>query len=231
MAFATVQTSSQTVGTGNSIVITTSATKKDNLVVVGIHYENAGGETCTGVTDDKGNAYVLSAPNATPPDNVTIYMAYGVQITGGTTSITCSFSGTVESKTCGADEYSGGALTNASIFDKTSTGAAGGTALSVTSFSPTKVGELIVAVGGLNNNLTWTAGTNYTLYNGGTPARMRTQYRLVGAATETAPMSVSSDSFGWREIAMAFKERVEDNFGYTKPNKLRPRIFSPGLAR
>lgn len=204
MAFAQVQTSTQATTTGNTLNITVSPTVANNLVVVHIKIAS-NAETCTSVTDDKGNAYVLSSVLDAGTTNRT-YQAYGVQVTGGVTAITVNFSAAVVSKRCGADEYSGGETSNAAIFDEASTG----TALLSTSVScspaitPTATGELIVATISADATKTWTAGANYTLYNGVGVVSMRSQYRLSGTASETAPCTVNSNG-NLSVIATAFK--------------------------
>jgi len=228
MAFLQVQTSAQATGTGATVVATVTATGVNNLAVVHINV-NSPTETCTGVTDDQGNTYALSSGQLYNSDNRRLYMAYGVQVVGGVTSITASFSAAVAGKVVGVDEFSGGKTTNAAVFDKTSQQNGSGTSLSVPSFNPIATGELICAVASVNGTLTYTAGANYTMYNGVNPAQMRSEYRLSSAASETAPMTVDTDSFGYGEVAMAFIPIVNDpSF---RVNNLRPRAFAPGHAR
>lgn len=201
MAFAQVHTSSQNSGTGTSVIVTVVATTLNNIVVVHIKIGDTT-ETCTSVTDDKGNVYTLSAAKS---NTIRLYQAYGVQTVSGATSITVNFSSNVAGKRCGADEYSGTNTSNATAFDGTGTGSGNGTALAIGTLTPTATTELIVStIAQDGTGMSWTAGTNYTLYNGTNPIGLRSQYRLSGAATETAP--ATSDTIAdWAEITSAFK--------------------------
>lgn len=202
MAFATVQSPTQTTGTGSSVVLTVSSTVVNNLVVVHIKMNTS--ETCSSVTDDKSNTYVLSS--AVDNGALRLYQAYGVQTTGGTTAITCNFSSNAVTKRIGADEYSGNDTTNGATFDVTQT-ANGGNAqsMAVASFNPAAMGELIVATMAINTVANWTAGSGYTLYSGTGSISTRSQYRLSGASSETAPSTWDADSNNWCEIVSAFK--------------------------
>lgn len=199
MAFAQVQTAAQVVHTGTTAVaLTMSATGAGNLVVVHIRISDA--TTTPAVTDDKGNAYVVSAPVVN--GSVSLFQAYGVQVTGGVTtvSVTPSASNTMR---CGADEYSGGKTTNATVFDVTKTGTGTSTSLAVSTLTPAATGELIVGSYAVVGTPTWTNGTNYVLYSGGT-TNTRSQYRLSSGASETAPVTISGGSVAWNAIASAF---------------------------
>lgn len=203
-AFLPVQQARNQSASSSGISVTVSATTQGNLVVVGIDMDDQVA-TLTSVTDNASggsNTYALSS--AVDFSGKRMYVAYGVQVNGGATSITTAYSGATAFTRVGVDEYSGGATTNATVFDKSSTGSGGGTSLGVTSFTPTQDGNLIVAWGMINNFLTWTAGTNYTLYNGPNPEQLKSEYRLSSSGAETAPMSTATDSFGWGEIAMSF---------------------------
>lgn len=202
MAALQVQTATQATGSGTSVVITVSSTVQNNLVV--IHVKVTGvTETLSSVTDDKGNTYVVSSPLAGGTE-YRLYQAYGVQVTGGVTAITCNFSSNVASKRCGADEYSGNKITNATTFDASATGTGTGTSLATGALSPAATGELIVATYAVSGPATFTNGTNYTLYNGVNPVTVRSQYRLSGTTSETAPCT-QNVSQTWGVIATAFK--------------------------
>jgi hypothetical protein len=202
MAAAAVQTSSVAAGTGTTVSATLSATVKNNLVVIHIVMATTA-ETCSSVTDNASppNTYVLSSP----VDNTTrTYQAYGVQITGGATSFTATFSSNVVTKGVGADEYSGTAVSNAAVFNTSGTGTGSATTCAVTGFSPTQAGLLCVATIVLGSVRVFTAGTNYTRFlNGSNSANLHSEYRLVGTTSETAPGSwTTSTTYG--EIASSF---------------------------
>lgn len=204
MAFAFVQTftpASDAVGNVASLSLTGSATTAGSLVVVGVKLSDAG-NTCNSVTDNVGNTYVLFGPY--DAGSRRSYMAYGVQVTGGATSITASFNaGGTTTKAFKGIEISGGAATNAEVFDVSSTGTGTSTSPSVATFSPAASGELIVAFISIAASVTWTAGSGYVL-SGANPSNFGCQYNLAGATSETAALTTSS-SRAWAEIAMAFK--------------------------
>lgn len=204
MAFAPVQTGTQATTTTTTRIITLSATGVGNLVT-GYAKANGNTVTLTGVTDDVGNTYVVSAAVDSGTTN-RLFMAYGVQVTGGATAITFTFSnsGSVAVR-CGADEFSGNNSTNATTFDVSSSGSGNSSTPSVTTFTPAANGELIYAVAGhqLGTGATWTAGTGYTLYGGPNPGSTHSEYRLSGTTSETAPFTMNNSNL-WTEWAMAF---------------------------
>lgn len=203
MAFAAVQTTAQTATSGNVINRAITATGAGNLVVV--HCKIGGtSESLTSVTDTNGNTFVVLSPVTDPSNTYRLFQAYGVQVVGGSTNIQLSFSGAVAAKRAGCDEYSGGAASNAAVFDASTTGSGTGTSLSASTLSPAASGELIVASLASKNARTWTAGTDYTIYNGSGSITVRSQYRLSGTASETGPASIDS-SDDWAEILTAFK--------------------------
>lgn len=200
MAFAFVQGPAPVAGTGTTVAITVSATVAGNLVTVRIR--SATTEVATSVTDNVGNTYVLSS--AVDMSTFRTYMAYGVQVTGGATTITVTWAASGVSKSVAADEWSGGAASNAAIFDTSASATGTGTAIAVT-LSPAASGELIV--GAINRGTgtgNITAGTDYTIPAADVGRLVCRQYRLSGTTSETAPATIYT-SLAWCEIAMAFK--------------------------
>lgn len=198
--FTTVQTATQATGSGATCTMTTSATVSGNLLVGAL--KGTQSKTVTSVTDNKGNVYVVSSA-IDSSSTLRLYQFYGVQVTGGTTSVVVHMSGS-GSVRCGVDEFSGNASTNATAFDTSSTGTGSGTSLSVSTLTPSASGELIVSALSNVNAGTWTAGTNYTIYSGTDPVSTRTEYRLSSAASETAPATTNTTGV-WAESAMAFQ--------------------------
>lgn len=199
-AFAAVQTATNN-GTGSTVSVTVSATGAATIIVASVRVDGA--ETCSGVSDGNGNTYVLLGPVTEPSGNSKLYLAYGVQVTGGVTTVTASFSGSSGTKRVNVDEYSGAGSTNALAYDTHQTGTGTGTALATSTLTPSATGELIVAFGLSRNAVTWTAGSGYTIYSGSGTIGIRSEYKLSGAASETAPITISS-SQTWAEIAIAF---------------------------
>lgn len=200
-AFAAVQTATQVSGTASTTVVTLgAAATAGNLLVVAAAV-NSSTVTCTGITDSAGNTWAVIGPETNGTSRV--YLGYAVQVTGGATTVTVSWSDSAATKRAGVDEYSGGASTNAAIFDVSTTGQGTGTALAVSTLTPASTGTLIVAVAA-SSTRTYTAGSGYTLYSGGAGSgTLKSQYNLSSAATETAPFTLSSSS-AWEEIAASF---------------------------
>lgn len=210
--FAPIQSSAQTSGTGATVNNTVVATKQNSLLVVHIRV-NSTAETCSSVTDDKGNTYGLIGPQDVGGGGAQRqYMAYGVQVIAGVTTVTGNFSGTAVSKTIGVDEFTGCQPTNATCFDTSLSDQGGGSSMAVGfgGLVPSSRNELIVSTGTINNSLVWTAtGSGYSLYNGSNPNSMRSQYKINGTLNETGPLTLSGDSFGWTEIIACFKPAPE----------------------
>lgn len=210
--FAAVQTTGNSDNLVNSVAVTMTSTGINNLVIIGIYLNNNITTTVTSVTDDKGNTYVVSAAldNSSGFLPYRVYQAYGVQVTGGVTTVTVNLSNSlVNNILVIADEYSGGKTTNATVFNSSTTGQGTGTSLSVSTLTAT-TGGLIVAFicRDPTSSGTLAAGTGYTIYGynpseGSGASRSRTQYKLSGAATETAPANLDA-SGSWSEIATAF---------------------------
>ena len=210
MAFAAVQASAEATGTtGNlTVAITVTSTGAGNLVVVMVRLSNTT-DTCSGVSDSAGNTYALLGPFDSG-SNPRVYMAYGVQTTGGATTVTASTPGGTATKRCFAVEFSGGASTNAAVFDVSTKGSGTTeTSLSVSTLTPAATGELIVAFVSTQSSATgksWTAGSGYTLYGGGSGSQtVRGEYNLSSGSSETAPITLNAAGTNWVEIAAAFK--------------------------
>jgi len=180
MAFAHVQASSRVSGSAASGDITLSSTTQDNLVVVHV-MTDSGTATVTSITDDQGNTYVVGTKQNGVGDDHSGTQGYGVQVTGGVTLVTVNFSASVAFN-IGADEYSGGADNNAQVFDESLGAFDTGTALSVTTLTPSQSGNLVVATRVTEATKTYTAGTDYTLSLSGTTGRVSSQYRLSAVA-------------------------------------------------
>lgn len=196
-AAAAVQTAN-TSASSTSVVLTVSATVVDNIIIGGVFIPSTA-ITLSSVTDDQGNTYATTS--ALDNAGLRLYLFYGVQTAGGTTSITATVSSSTTLRIIG-NEFSGAETTNATAFDASTTGTGTGTAVSVSTLTPAASGELIVAFGFKDAFGAWTAGSGYTNYGANTQF-FQSQYKLSGASTETAPWTISSAN--WGEIAAAFK--------------------------
>lgn len=210
MAFALVQAVTQITGTAQNPILTITSTGAGNVVIVHIAFAN-GIATVSSVTDNASNTYATGSVFRSGVNSA--YQAYGVQVSGGNTQVTINFSTSV-SYVIYAEEYSGGASTNAAINDNSTTGTGSSTSLAVSTLTTAATGELIVSTGGVASNRTWTQGSGFTL-NGSGARTSSSQYKLSGAASETAPMTISGSNTTWIEIARAYKPFVATSI----PNK------------
>jgi len=212
-AAAAVQTQDGSNGFSTTVV-TTISTTQNNLAVVSIYINNNTTTTVTSVTDNASNTYVVSSPvTSSGSPSFRIYQAYGVQVNSGVTSVTVTLSDADPNYVLVAvDEYSGCETTNATVIDASSSGTGTSTSPSVSTLTTAATGELIVAtVGTQFTSAVSAAGSGYTLYGiADGETRMRSMYKLSGAATETAPATLSG-SADWGEIAIAYKVRATTN--------------------
>lgn len=200
-AFALVQGS---VSSGNFSSVSTasatiSASGAGHLVTAAIRLTDQT-TSITSVTDSAGNTYAVTS--ALDYSTFRMFLAYGVQVSGGATTVTVNFSGATSGRFL-VDEYSGNASTNAATFDVVGTGTGTGTSAAASTFTPAASGELIVAVmGRAAAAATWTAGASYTLASTATLSHV-TEYRLSSTTSETAPATISL-SQTWGVLAVAF---------------------------
>lgn len=203
MAFSFVQTKQGATGGATSLVITLdSAATQGNLLVINVKLGGVGAINPT-VTDNAGtpNTYALAVGPIDSSPDFRCYQLYGVQVTGGATQITISWTNSAAARIT-VDEYSGGAATNATVFDQSTSNTGSGTSASVASFSPAATGELIAVGVGFTGASGITAGTNYTLAT--SHANQSAEYRLSSAASETAPMSWTG-TLNWAEVVGVYK--------------------------
>lgn len=206
-AFSVVQTANNSTDGTTSVVVTISSSGSNNLIVLTVGIQ--ANRTVSSLVDNLGTTYSLSGSqnegSASP--TFTLKQYYAV-VSSGVTTVTLTTSG-IGSQFLIVDEYSGNATT--SVSDVTTTNSGIGTSLSV-SLSPSLSGELIVSslmAYLANSGSSWTAGTNYTLYGtsaySGSYPVIRSQYRLSGTTSETAPATVTYlVNIGWAEITTAF---------------------------
>jgi len=200
-AFGFVQASNFGSVNSNQIVLTVSATTQYNLVVVAIYWRGTEAGTVTAISDNAGNTYEIGTQYTA--GHRKCYLSYGIQTTGGATSITIDMSSS-GLRVAEAAIFSGfgNASNNTNVFDVRAEATGSSTTPSL-SLSPSASGELIVAsvmtlIGG-----TATAGTDYTLTKSANQ-RIQNEYRLSGTTSETAPMTTTATD--WNEIAIAFKD-------------------------
>lgn len=201
MANTLIQAATQASGSGATLARSVSATASNNMVVVHIGMRDLN-ETCTSVTDDKGNSYTLLGP-IDQATNVRLYTAYGRQTVSGVTSITGNFSGSTSSKGICAEEYHTDVSGQVLTFDASTIGQGASDPIAVSTLTPAGTGELVVASVQNSGSVTFTAGAGFTSNNGAS-VFVNSEYKLSGAATETAPWTTSGTG-NWAERAIAFK--------------------------
>lgn len=213
MAFAFVQEQINTAVPGSSVVVNATqgwvATIHLNAVIVNLKFTVAT-PSAVSVTDSAGNTYVQVGTVGTIAGaaGCVLYQFAGVQVIGGSTSITASWTGaTVDAKmTC--TEMSGGATTNATLFTSMSGSVANHAAATTGALSsaltPTS-GQLIVALYGLAGaTTTATHGTNYLIAaDESFPASGVVEYNTSSTTSETAPMTWST-SEAWNLLVGAY---------------------------
>lgn len=199
-AIAAVQTTND-VNTGSDLELCwDSPTTIGTLVIVHIVLSTTA-RTVTSVEDDGGNTYIIG----TAIDNTCrVYQAYGIQ-DNSANCVIVGLSGLTNFRV-GIDEYSGLAATNAAVYDQRSTGTGTGTAMAASTLTPSCTGILIVATGGTGGGTsTWTEGSGFTNFCGaGATTTIQSEYKLSGAATETAPWTLGT-SRAWAEIVTSYK--------------------------
>jgi hypothetical protein len=199
--------------------ITTVTVTMDNALALNslavIHIKSLSDLTSLAVTDNASvpNTYSLAAGPYTA--NFHNYQYYGVQTTAGATQITLTWTGTASVRLT-VNEFSGGQITNARVFDKAATSnGSGSTSITTTdSFSPSTAGELIaVAIPG--NNITGsTPGAGYTAGTSSSNSQV-VMYRLSSTTSETAPITLTGGTMVYDEIAGAYFS-LNPNLGLTQ---------------
>ena len=198
-AFTFVRANTGFNSNASTVNTTIVSTTSGDLLCVGIRTNTS--ETLNTASDSAGNTYAIVGP--VDKGTVRLYVAYGVQVTGGATTFTSTFATAVQAKRIQVDEYSGTASTNASAFDVSNAGTGTGTAVASSAITPAATGELIIGWMAKASAGTFTAGSGYTLTSsaiGNTVA----QYLLSGTSSETGPATISA-SMNWQEILLAFK--------------------------
>ncbi len=198
MAFGFIKSTQAAAASVSTLAITIPAVKVGYLVIVNIKLTSV--VTGMTVTDNASipNTYAL-AIGPIGISNV-MYQYYGVAATAGATTVTISWTGVTDIRAT-VEQFSGGKLTNATVFDKAASNTGTGTSGSV-SLSPTNAGELISACVGLSAGASAvTKGANYII--GTNNNSTSTEYRQVGTTSETAPITWTG-SLTWSEIAGAY---------------------------
>jgi len=200
MAFSFVRTTQLNV-VGASVVSMplSAAAVANNFLVIHTKHTNVNG--FVSLVDNVGNTYAVAGGPVDNGVNARIYQYYGVQVIGGATTLTLTISGTDNTRVI-IDEFSGGALTNAALFDQVASNTGTGTSSSV-SLSPTQAGCLIIGgIGHAAAIVTPAAGSGFTLSS--SSAAQIGEYKLSGTTSETVAASWTN-SAAWASLAASYK--------------------------
>jgi hypothetical protein len=194
MAFALAHTTQGATGGATSLAITVPATTINNLVVINMKFNGA--VSNISVTDNAStpNKYYMASPGGS--STIICYQFYGVQITGGATTITISWT-TSQAARITVDEFSGGVADNATVLYKAAVANGNSQSASVTAITIPATGFLVSAGVGLTSASGIAAGSGYTLAT--TQTNQSTEYKLSGALSETGPLTWTSAASLWGE--------------------------------
>lgn len=197
--FAFVQTTTNAVNPGTSVILTPpGAVTVNNLLVLNMKFTADPG-TISITNSGTPNTYAMAVSGG--GIGLFGYQYYGVQTNGGATTVTVSWVNSTAARII-LDEFSGNATTNAAVFDKSATNTGTSTSGSGT-LAPTSSGELISAGYLFGTAGTFTAGTDYTASTANTNGSA--EYRLSGTTSETMPASWTN-SVSWVLVAGAYKK-------------------------
>lgn len=187
--------------TGTSLAITITASGAGNLIVVSVILGAT--RNITSVTDSAGNTYAEAYASGAPGLR---FQWYGVQTTGGSTTVTVNIDGAATGITAHVHEVDGTSFNQATVFDQTSSGSGSGTSGSVSSFTPDANGQLVEACIQFDSDVSSpVAGTNYTLGTSSGTVSNQEYYRLLSSGSETAPITWTT-SVGWNAFAGTYTE-------------------------
>lgn len=156
------------------------------------------------ITDNIGNTYVKQVEINT---NRSVEIWDCANSSGGVTDVTVTMTLTTVSTGGGAvfHEISGAATSSHTAGTSTGNGSAG-PSMTVSSFTPSAANCLIIAGGYITQNITFVAGSGYTL-SGAQGLRTGSEYQQQTTATATtAPFTAGASTTAWAECAIAYKE-------------------------
>jgi len=202
VAFGFIKSAQNSGASVTSLAITVQAVPVGALVVINLKFLAA--VVNLSVTDNAStpNTYAQAVVSSLSGSDI-MYQWYGVATTAGATTITASWLAAATARIT-VDQFNGGKLTNATVFDTATSNTGTGTSASLT-LSPTATGELIVAGLGLNAGASSVViGSNYLVGTNNTSTS--TEYRQIGTTSEAAPINWTG-SVAWAEVAGAYIPR------------------------
>ncbi|MGA9800313.1 MAG: IPT/TIG domain-containing protein, partial [Terriglobales bacterium] len=187
IAFVQVKAATPQTASASVLVAFTAAQTAGNLNVVAVGWNDTT-STVTGVTDTRGNTYVLAA-GPTAGTGLTQSIYYAKNIAAGTNTVTVTFNKAAAFADIRVLEYSG--LDTSNPLDQTAAAAGSGTTASSGAATTTLPNELIFGAGMTSGGFTG-AGTGFTSRIITTPDLDNAEDRTVsatGSYTATAPTS------------------------------------------
>lgn len=194
-------------GDGDTVYVITgiSSTTAGRLLAVTIG-ASATANAVVSVTDNIGNTYTKQVEVHT---NRSEEIWDCANASGGVTDVTITMTSTTVATGGGAvfHEISGAATSSHTAGTSTGNGSAG-PSMTVGSFTPSADNTLVLVGGYITQNITFVAGTGYTL-TGAQGNREGSEYQQQTTATATtAPFTAGASTTAWAECAIAYKEAV-----------------------
>lgn len=196
-----VQSARYGLTSGTSFTITpTTPLSASNLAILDLKFNAA----VTGVTvvDNLGNTYLNTGVAASWGGAAYALQWYGVQLVGGATSITVSWT-TATGLGAVVSEYSGLAATNASVFDKAVAANAYSNVASA-SIAPSVAGGLVVFGLSVSPGYPMTASAGYTVTTTAASNYSEAFYKPSGTTSETPGASLGGTA-NWAMVAGSYR--------------------------
>jgi hypothetical protein len=186
-----------------------AATTASNLIVAAVSWGNSATLSCA---DTQGNSYLVATTRYDPANNQSLAICYAVNITGGPTTVTATFSGSAPYRRLAIHEYSGVA-TDSPLDGVASNLAAGTTATDGVTSTPaftTSHGDLLFgAVMDDASVTTIAAGTGFVPRQHLNNADLVTEDRVQAVAGPVAATYTFGAADRYLAQLVAFKARTD----------------------
>lgn len=237
MAFSLVQQAKATSSGGTTVAVTVTSSTAGSLLVALVGF-NIGAVSVVSVTDNQSNTWVSSGAVASAA-NIGLEAWHCVSPTAGVTTVTVTVSVAAASQlTAHIEEWAKNGATAA--LDAVGVVNSGASTASPVGGAVTTTGAVGVAAGllMLNNGVQtisgMTGGDDFTSgqIDNATPRAVGSAYLITSATGTYSPQWDLSAADTFAATTISFKDAsATPPGGSFRPNKLRPRIFAPGLAR
>lgn len=163
----------------------------------------------TGLTDTQGNTWVLGGSQVQTTDVHKLWCHYAKNTVGGANTVTANIAGTGATIRFCILEISGADLVTP--LDGIAGGQNNGTTLTGGSVTNTQVNVILVGAGSTGGNVTFTAGSGYTVRTVAPTAgtsRLGVETQVVGSITSYASTLTIGTGQDWAALTVIFKELV-----------------------